>query len=217
MKGRGVDATLAAMATLTAAWPVSTLLVEPTWLGGAVLMLAVIAVSGVGARSLALRGWQVLMSQLVCALLAASWIYGRGHLWHGLPYIETLRFAGRRSQEALTAVHTYAAPAPSTPGLIFVVGCGLGLVALAVDYLAVTRSSPSLQLGVSPRGATALLSTAKAWAWLSGRDYLTPDDVKALARPTLRHRISLRAEAELEGASADGVLEGVLATVPVPR
>ena len=86
-----------------------------------------------------------------------------------------------------------------------------------VDVCRATRSSPSLQLGVSPRGATALLSTAKAWAWLSGRDYLTPDDVKALARPTLRHRISLRAEAELEGASADGVLEGVLATVPVPR
>ena len=77
--------------------------------------------------------------------------------------------------------------------------------------------SPSLQLGVSPRGATALLATSKAWAWLSGRDYVTPDDVKALARPTLRHRVALRAEAELEGATADGVLDGVLASVPVPR
>jgi len=86
-----------------------------------------------------------------------------------------------------------------------------------VDVCRATRTSPSLQLGVSPRGATALLATAKAWAWLSGRDYLTPDDVKALARPTLRHRVSLRAEAELEGASADGILEGVLASVPVPR
>ncbi len=86
-----------------------------------------------------------------------------------------------------------------------------------VDVCRATRSSPSLQLGVSPRGATALLATAKAWAWLSGRDYLTPDDVKALARPTLRHRISLRAEAELEGTNADGVLDGVLASVPVPR
>ena len=80
-----------------------------------------------------------------------------------------------------------------------------------------TRTSPSLLLGVSPRGATALLATAKAWAWLSGRDYLTPDDVKALARPTLRHRVSVRAEAELEGVTADGVLDGVLAAVPVPR
>ena len=86
-----------------------------------------------------------------------------------------------------------------------------------VDLCRATRSSPSLSLGVSPRGATALLAASKAWAWLSGRDYLTPDDVKALARPVMRHRISLRPEAELEGVSADGVLEGVLASVPVPR
>ena len=54
-----------------------------------------------------------------------------------------------------------------------------------VDLCRATRTSPSLSLGASPRGATALLATAKAWAWLSGRDYVTPDDVKALARPTL--------------------------------
>jgi MoxR-like ATPase len=86
-----------------------------------------------------------------------------------------------------------------------------------VDICRATRNSPSLQLGVSPRGATALLATSRAWAWLSGRDYVTPDDVKALARPTFRHRIQLRPEAELEGANADGVLEGVLASVQVPR
>ena len=86
-----------------------------------------------------------------------------------------------------------------------------------VDVCRATRSSPSLSLGVSPRGATALLAASKAWAWLSGRDFLTPDDVKALARPVLRHRVSVRPEAELEGVTADGVLDGVLATVPVPR
>ncbi len=86
-----------------------------------------------------------------------------------------------------------------------------------VDVCRATRVSPSLQLGVSPRGSTALLATSKAWAWLSGRDYVTPDDVKALARPTLRHRVSLRPEAELEGVTAEGVLEGVLSSVPVPR
>ena len=86
-----------------------------------------------------------------------------------------------------------------------------------VDLCRATRQSPSLQLGVPPRGATALLATSRAWAWLSGRDYVTPDDVKALARPTLRHRVQLRPEAELDGASADGVLEAVLASVPVPR
>jgi len=86
-----------------------------------------------------------------------------------------------------------------------------------VDIVGATRHSPALQLGVSPRGSTALLGTARAWAWLSGRNYLTPDDVKAMARPTLRHRIALRPEAELEGATPDGVLDGILASVPVPR
>ena len=86
-----------------------------------------------------------------------------------------------------------------------------------VDLCRATRSSPSLSLGVSPRGATALLATSKAWAWLSGRDFVTPDDVKALARPTLRHRVTVRPEAELDGVTADGVLDGVLASVPVPR
>ena len=91
------------------------------------------------------------------------------------------------------------------------------VLAYVVDLCRATRSSPSLSLGVSPRGATALLATAKAWAWLSSRDYVTPDDVKALARPTLRHRLAVRPEAELEGVTGDGVLDGVLASVPVPR
>ncbi len=86
-----------------------------------------------------------------------------------------------------------------------------------VDVCRTTRISPSLSLGASPRAATALLAASKAWAWLSGRDFVTPDDVKALARPALRHRIALRPEAELEGVSTDGVLDGVLSAVPVPR
>ncbi|HEU4490365.1 MAG TPA: MoxR family ATPase [Jiangellales bacterium] len=91
------------------------------------------------------------------------------------------------------------------------------VIGYVVDLGRATRSSAALQLGVSPRGATALLASSRAWAWLSGRDYVTPDDVKALARPTLRHRVQLRPEAELEGVTADAVLETVLATVPVPR
>jgi len=80
-----------------------------------------------------------------------------------------------------------------------------------------TRDSPSVSLGVSPRGAAALMHAAKAWAWLAGNAYVTPDDVKAIAKPTLRHRLMLRPEVELEGSTADGVLDSVLATVPVPR
>jgi len=91
------------------------------------------------------------------------------------------------------------------------------IIGYIVDICRATRASPSLQLGVSPRGATALLASSRSWAWLSGREYVTPDDVKALARPTFRHRIQLRPEAELEGVTADGVLEAVLTSVPVPR
>ncbi|MCX2970805.1 MULTISPECIES: AAA family ATPase [Streptomyces] len=86
-----------------------------------------------------------------------------------------------------------------------------------VDICRATRESPSLSLGASPRGATALLSTARAWAWLTGRDYVIPDDVKALALPTLRHRVQLRPEAEMEGVTSDSVLNSILARVPVPR
>ncbi|WP_298890482.1 MoxR family ATPase [uncultured Serinicoccus sp.] len=91
------------------------------------------------------------------------------------------------------------------------------VVGYVVDLARATREAPSLQLGVSPRGATALMSTARAWAWLSGRGFVTPDDVKALARATLGHRVALRPEAELEGVTADSVLESVLTSVPVPR
>jgi MoxR-like ATPase len=86
-----------------------------------------------------------------------------------------------------------------------------------VEIVRATRVSPSLTLGVSPRGAASLLHAAKAWAWLAGRGFVTPDEVKAVAKPALRHRLQLRPEVELEGATADGVLDGILATVPAPR
>lgn len=91
------------------------------------------------------------------------------------------------------------------------------IAAYVVDIARATRDSPSLALGVSPRGATALLSTARAWAWLNGRSFVTPDDVKALAHATLAHRLTLRPEAELEGVGVASVLDSALGSVPVPR
>src|SRR5450759_1736690 len=180
----GIDSTLAAFATLTAAWPISTLLGEPTWLRGTVMLLAVIVLSGLGARSLALPGWQVLMAQLTCLILAAGAVYGQGHLWHGLPTFETLGYAGRLIREAVATAQHYAAPAPTTPGLILVVGCALGLIALLVDYLAVTRSSPSLAglplltmylAAVANRGSTLpvifFLAAASMWLILVASAY----------------------------------------------
>ncbi|MEM9889600.1 MAG: MoxR family ATPase [Actinomycetota bacterium] len=85
-----------------------------------------------------------------------------------------------------------------------------------VDLVRATRSSPSLSLGVSPRGAAALLKASKAWAWLSGRDFVTPDEVKVMVSPTLRHRVLVRPELEIEGIDADRVLAGIVAQVPAP-
>ena len=91
------------------------------------------------------------------------------------------------------------------------------VLAYIVALARATRDAPSVSLGVSPRGATALLHAAKAWAWLAGRGFVTPDEVKAVAKPALRHRLALRPEVELEGATPDSVLDGILASVPVPR
>ena len=91
------------------------------------------------------------------------------------------------------------------------------VVQYIVDVCRATRRSPSLSLGVSPRGAIALLRTSRAWAYLSGRDFITPDDVKIMAPSTLSHRVRLTTEAELEGSQVEAVLAATLASVPVPR
>ncbi|GAA1489926.1 AAA family ATPase [Brachybacterium sacelli] len=91
------------------------------------------------------------------------------------------------------------------------------VVQYIVDVCRSTRRSPSLSLGVSPRGAIALLRTSRAWAYLSGRDFITPDDVKMMAPATLSHRVRLTTESELEGTQVESVLAATLASVPVPR
>jgi MoxR-like ATPase len=91
------------------------------------------------------------------------------------------------------------------------------VLAYIVALCRATRSAPAVTLGVSPRGAAMVLHAAKAWAWLAGRPFVTPDEVKAVVKPCVRHRIQLRPELELEGTTVDGVLDGILAAVPVPR
>ena len=90
-----------------------------------------------------------------------------------------------------------------------------------LDYLLAlvqrTRQHPDLSLGASPRSAVAWLQASRAQAWLSGRTFVTPDDVKAIAAPLLRHRLILRPEAQLDGLAIDTVIAGVLNQVPVPR
>ena len=91
------------------------------------------------------------------------------------------------------------------------------ILSYITEIVRATRTSPVVDLGVSPRGGVALLGLSKAWAWMAGRTFVTPDDVKMIAKPALRHRLKVQPEAELEGVTPDIVLDGLLESVPVPR
>ena len=108
--------------------------------------------------------------------------------------------------DAITAARAAVAEVRASPEL-------LGYI---VDLARSTRQSPSVKLGVSPRGTTALLAAAKAWAWLQEAEAITPDHVQAMLLPVWRHRIALRPEAELEGVSADTILRSIVQQVQVP-
>lgn len=80
-----------------------------------------------------------------------------------------------------------------------------------------TREVEAIQFGASTRAAIAIGKTAQAWAYLAGRDYVTPDDVKLVARPSLRHRVQLSPYAELEGTNLDEIIQELVGSIPVPR
>ncbi|WP_256646016.1 AAA family ATPase [Thermomonas paludicola] len=87
----------------------------------------------------------------------------------------------------------------------------------AVRIAAATRKWPGIALGAGPRGSLALVRAARAQAALAGRDFVTPDDLRSIAKPALRHRIALAPELQIEGQSADAVLHALLAKVEAPR
>jgi MoxR-like ATPase len=90
------------------------------------------------------------------------------------------------------------------------------LVAYVTAIVRATRGAPSLTLGGSPRASVALLTLAQSSALLDGRDYVVPDDIKSLARPVLRHRVTLAPELELEGVSPDDAIQSLLDRVDAP-
>jgi MoxR-like ATPase len=91
------------------------------------------------------------------------------------------------------------------------------IVDYIVDLVRATRATPDLECGVSPRGAAMLATAARARAAIEGRDYVIPDDVKALALPTLRHRVILSPAAEIDGRQADQVIASLIEQVEAPR
>ena len=87
----------------------------------------------------------------------------------------------------------------------------------AVRIARATREWPGLAMGAGPRGSLALVRLARAQAVLDGRDFVTPDDVRAVAKPGLRHRLVLAPELQIEGQRVDQVLDALLAKVDAPR
>jgi len=92
-----------------------------------------------------------------------------------------------------------------------------GVQHYAVDIVRSTRAHPFVHYGASPRASVAMLLCSKALASIRGREFSTPDDVRDIARPVLRHRLALRAEAELDGATPDAVISDILRSAEVPR
>jgi len=92
-----------------------------------------------------------------------------------------------------------------------------GIIGYVQNVLEQSRHSPYLYLGASPRGGIALLRSSQCLAAMEGRGYITPDDIKRMALPVLRHRVILRPEAELEGLTPDHVIARILEGIPVPR
>jgi len=92
-----------------------------------------------------------------------------------------------------------------------------GVQKYVVEIVRRSRTHPNILYGASPRASVALLLCSKALAAIRGRDFVTPDDIRDIAPPVLRHRLALRAEAELDGATSDAVISDILKTVEVPR
>jgi MoxR-like ATPase len=92
-----------------------------------------------------------------------------------------------------------------------------GVQHYAVDLVRRTRAHSFVHYGASPRASVALLLCSKALAAIRGREFVTPDDVRDVALPVLRHRLTLRAEAELDGVTPDAVITDILGSAEVPR
>ncbi|WAC66320.1 MoxR family ATPase [Agrococcus sp. SL85] len=135
-------------------------------------------------------------------------------------HASTLRILGDSGEEVAPEELRPAADAETIRDMAVAVR-GVHVEPSIVDYVArlveATREADEVRLGVSVRGALALVRTARAWAAVHGRDYVTPDDVKALAVPALAHRLVLQPEAEFDDVRPESVVQQLMLTVAPPR
>lgn len=138
------DTALAVLATVLACWPMTTLVAPDTWIPRAFLCVLVVAGVGMLARAFIRSPWLVLLVQVLALVETIALLYGRGHLWYGLPGPDTVLAFNNVLYEARQTIVAYAAPAPTNRGIALGLSMIIGAVALAVDHIAVTRRSPAL-------------------------------------------------------------------------
>ena len=126
------------------------------------------------------------------------------------------RFSGTVKPQASLAPVCSAKDVVEMQGMIGNVYCSKEVRHYIANIAAMTRTHPSLQLGVSTRGAIALIRGAQACALLNERDYILPEDVQRMVLPVLAHRITPNPEAKMKGISAERILIAVVENVPVP-
>jgi transglutaminase-like putative cysteine protease len=143
-RGRVGDSLLAGLASAVVAWPLTTLFTPSTWIRPTLGVIVLVVLAGVLARHLTTSWIGVAAIQLVGLVLASSWIYGRGHLWYGLPTPDMVLAFNNLLVDARETVQNYAAPAPTTRGVTLGIGLAIGLAAIVVDHLAVMRRSPAM-------------------------------------------------------------------------
>ncbi|WP_131104162.1 transglutaminaseTgpA domain-containing protein [Ornithinimicrobium sufpigmenti] len=143
-RGMWAEGLVAALATLAVAWPLTGLLREDTWMLPAIALVALVAVSGAVMRTLDVPPSLVALGQLLLGIGGVCAVYLRETLWRGLvPTSDTLDRVGGLLQQAGTVLQTYAAPAPTTEGVSFLVVSVLTLTAVSVDSMAVTGRAPA--------------------------------------------------------------------------
>jgi MoxR-like ATPase len=133
--------------------------------------------------------------------------------------VERVLSGGSGAELSVAAVNPVISPDDfmAIQNLVSSTRCDSSVVDYAVRLSAATRSSAVLECGAGPRGSLALVRCARARALMEGRDFIIPDDIKALAIPVLAHRLTLSAEGELEGLSEINIVESILAAVEAPR
>jgi transglutaminase-like putative cysteine protease len=126
------------------AWPLTTLFTPSTWIRPTIAVIAVVAVVGMLARLVTGSAVVVALAQAVGVVFATSWMHGRGHLWYGLPTLDLVFAFNNLLVDARETIQNFAAPAPTTRGIILGIGLAIGLAGILVDHLAVMRRSPAM-------------------------------------------------------------------------